>query len=37
MAKWQVYEFESMWPPEELYVKTTFELVDKMKDVHHSV
>jgi hypothetical protein len=25
---------ESMWPPEGMYVKNTFEFVDKILDVH---
>jgi hypothetical protein len=34
MAKWLVPEIESMQPPEGLYVKNTFEFVDKVKNVH---
>jgi hypothetical protein len=34
MVKWLVPEFESIRPPEGLYVENTFEFVEKIKDIH---
>jgi hypothetical protein len=35
MVKWLVAKFESMRPPDALYVKNTFEFIDKINDVHN--